>query len=250
MRLARLHRERRHHLIEQDGDVGSIAHAAIPRSLSRKASVLRLREPSGKAAKRLHRVPDLEGRAGAEEEGQILDLADRAQHGGEHHAAGAVELHRFETAERVDACLFERGETLGGGQIGDTVAQLLVKFCRRDGIERGEAMPARMLADHQRVVGVEGVLQGALFDERTEARRHGHPSLRVHRVQRMALKEMADVQPLPRLVARLPRHPSAILMTTAPRRPPRGRTWEYHGEVMGFNTTGWVSLCISWGHWG
>ena len=120
-------------------------------------------------------------------------------------------------------------------QIGDAVAKLLVEFGRGDGVERGQAMPARMLADHQRVVGVESVPERALFDERAEPGGHGHPSLRVHRVQRMALKEMADVQALPRSATASPRPPSTIPMTPAPRRPPRGR----RGSIMGET---WVSI--------
>ena len=130
-------------------------------------------------------VPDLEGLADADEQGEILDAALPAHHRGHDDAAGAVVGHFLGGAERHHGAA--RIVELGGG-----VGLLLLE----QALELG--MLQRGVGGVVGAEGREGVMLGeddgagiaAAFDHRAQEGGHGDAALRVHRVQSTALKQM------------------------------------------------------------
>ena len=131
------------------------------------------------------RVPDLEGLAGAEEQCELADLALAAHHRREDDAAGAVVGDLFGGGEGHEVALLIFELRVGAGLfLLEQPLELGVLQRRVGGIVGAEAGEVLMLGED------DGAGITAAFDDAAQECGNGHAALRVHRVQRAALKQM------------------------------------------------------------
>ncbi|QNN67330.1 hypothetical protein H9L13_12105 [Sphingomonas lutea] len=131
------------------------------------------------------RVPDLEGFAGAEEQGEIADLTLAAHHRGHEDAAAAVVRHFFRGGEGHQVALLIFELRVGAGLFFLQQALELGVLQRRvGGVVGAEAGKGFVLGEN------DGARVAAPLDHRAKECGDGDAALCIDRVQRAALEQM------------------------------------------------------------
>ncbi len=130
-------------------------------------------------------IPDLEGLAGAEEQCEVLKVALAAHHRRQDDPARRVVRHLLGGGERHQVALLIFELRVGARLFFlEQPLQLRVLQCGVGGVVGAEAGEGVMLGEDDRA----GV--ASAFDDGAQEGGHGNATLRVHRVQRTALKQM------------------------------------------------------------